>query len=60
MPTYGLNFCISRCRLEPLEPQSETIPVWTIHSAGRQVERTTVQLLQRFQHGAVMLTEKAL
>ena len=47
-------------RLEPLEPQRETIPIRKVLGAGGQVDRYPVQLLQRFEHRAIMLTEQTL
>ncbi len=50
---------ISRRRLEPLEPQDETIPVGIILGTGWQVEGPPVQLLEGLEHLAVMLIEQA-
>ncbi len=42
-----------------IEPQGETVVVWIILGAGRQLEGPPVQLLQGFEHLAVMLIEQA-
>ena len=49
----------SRC-LEPFKPQGKTIPIWLVLGAGRQVDCSPAQLLQCFEHRAVMLTEQPL
>ena len=60
MPIVRSSAGISRRRLEPLETPGEPIPVGTILGAGRQLEGPPVQLLQRIEHWAVMLTEQVL
>ncbi len=55
---YGAG--ISRRSLEPLKAHGETIPIWVILRADRQLKGPTVQSLQRFEHRAIMLTEQAL
>ena len=54
-----MNFDFSRRRFEPFEPQGETVPIGAVLGAGRQMDRSPVQLLQRFEHRAVTLTKQA-